>query len=72
MEEIEPIVFAALIYGTVEQLIADRGFVPENVIDAFLSREIFTIGATVSHALAQRKNGRDWRECGLRRQSSAP
>jgi ADP-ribosylglycohydrolase len=55
-----------LAFWTLEQLIADGAFVPGNVIDAFLSREIFGIGGTVKHALAHRKGGRDWRDCGLR------
>jgi ADP-ribosylglycohydrolase len=55
-----------LAFWTLEQLIADGAFVPQNVIDAFLDREIFGIGGTVKRALAQRRGGKDWRECGLR------
>ena len=54
-----------LAFWTLEQLIADGSFVPENVIDAFLPREIFGIGGTVKKALAHRSGGGDWCKCGL-------
>jgi ADP-ribosyl-[dinitrogen reductase] hydrolase len=55
-----------LAFWTLQQLIADRGFIPENVIDSFLDSRIFGIGRTVKGALAARKAGGDWRQCGLR------
>lgn len=46
-----------LAFWTLEQLIADRGFVPERVLDRFSQGEIFGIGRTTQKALAAQRGG---------------
>jgi ADP-ribosyl-[dinitrogen reductase] hydrolase len=55
-----------LAFWTLERLLQDRAFIPEKVLDAFAGRQIFGIGCTVRQALANRRAGRDWRDCGVR------
>jgi ADP-ribosylglycohydrolase len=54
-----------LAFWTLEQLIVDRAFVPEHVLDAFAKREIIGIGNSVRQALGRRRSGMDWRDCGV-------
>ena len=53
-----------LAFWTLEQLIADRGFVPERVLGRFSKGEIFGIGRTVQAALAALGAGSSWQHCG--------
>ena len=51
-----------LAFWTLEQMIADRGFNPENVAKLFSQDRIFGIGGTVSGFLANFKSGKAWYE----------
>jgi ADP-ribosylglycohydrolase len=53
-----------LAFWTLEQLIADRGFVPERVLGRFSEGEIFGIGRTVQAARAAHLAGSSWEQCG--------
>ena len=53
-----------LAFWTLEQLIADEGFVPENLADRFCRDQIFGIGSTVWEFLSNYKSGKSWYECG--------
>lgn len=54
-----------LSFWTLEQLIQDRGFVPEHLADRFASGDrIFGIGSTVRDFLANFKSGKPWYESG--------
>lgn len=53
-----------LAFWTLEQLIADRGFVPERVASRFSKGHIFGIGRTVRQFLAAFKGGSPWQQCG--------
>ena len=44
-----------LAFWTLEQMIADCGFVPENVADKFCRQRIFGIGSAVSEFIANQK-----------------
>ena len=58
-----------LAFWTLEQMIADCGFVPEHVLARFSKGEIFGIGRTVQAALAALAAGSAWQQCG--RESAA-
>ena len=53
-----------LAFWTLEQMIADKGFNPENVVRRFSQDRIFGIGQTVRGFLANLKSGEPWYECG--------
>jgi len=53
-----------LAFWTLEQMIADRGFVPENVAGRFCQDRIFGIGSTVRRFIANFKSGMPWHKCG--------
>ena len=53
-----------LAFWTLEQLLADDGFVPENVAARFGKNVIVGIGATVQQFLRNRADGLPWYECG--------
>jgi ADP-ribosylglycohydrolase len=53
-----------LAFWTLEQLAADRGFVPERVARRFSQGHIFGIGRTVRQFLAALKGGSPWQQCG--------
>lgn len=53
-----------LSFWTLEQLIEDRGFVPENVARRFSRERIFGLGATVRGFLRASKSGSPWYESG--------
>ena len=54
-----------LAFWTLEQLIADAGFVPEHLASRFASRRIFGIGGTVQRFLSNYEGGLPWYECGV-------
>jgi len=66
----EPIGFPSddsqLAFWTLEQMLADGGFRPENVADCFCTRHIFGVGSAVREFLRNRKSGKPWQECGAR------
>jgi ADP-ribosylglycohydrolase len=53
-----------LAFWTLEQMIADGGFVPENVARRFCQEPIFGIGSTVRRFISNFKAGKPWYECG--------
>jgi ADP-ribosylglycohydrolase len=53
-----------LAFWTLDQLITDRGFVPEAVACRFARDRIFGIGRTVKEFLAALKRGVPWQQCG--------
>lgn len=53
-----------LAFWTLEQLITDSGFVPENVAARFCRGRIFGIGSTVRQFISNFKAGRPWHQCG--------
>ena len=55
-----------LAFWTLEQMLADSGFRPENVADRFCHRKIFGLGSTVREFLRRRKSGRSWQQCGAK------
>ena len=55
-----------LAFWTLEQILADDGFRPENVADCFCHRHIFGVGSAVREFLGHRKSGRPWQKCGTR------
>ena len=66
----EPIGFPSddsqLAFWTLEQMLVDGGFRPENVADCFCTRHIFGLGSTVREFLRNRKAGRPWQQCGAK------
>jgi ADP-ribosylglycohydrolase/fructose-1,6-bisphosphatase/inositol monophosphatase family enzyme len=55
-----------LAFWTLEQMLADDGFRPENVADCFCHRRIFGLGSAVREFLGHRKSGQPWHQCGVR------
>jgi len=55
-----------LAFWTLEQVLADGEFVPENVADSFCRDQIFGIGSTVRQFIANRKSGKTWYEAGVK------
>ena len=55
-----------LAFWTLEQMLADDGFRPENVADCFCRRRIFGLGSAVREFLGHRKAGRPWQQCGAK------
>ncbi len=53
-----------LAFWTLEQLLADDGFVPENVAVRFTKNRIVGIGATVREFLRRQAEGLPWYACG--------
>lgn len=53
-----------LAFWTLDQLVADRGFIPDKVARRFGEGEIFGIGRTVFGFLAALKEGVPWQQCG--------
>ena len=53
-----------LAFWTLEQMIEDRGFIPENVARHLASRQIFGIGSAVREAVAAMQAGAAWYEAG--------
>jgi ADP-ribosyl-[dinitrogen reductase] hydrolase len=53
-----------LAFWTLEQLIADRSFDPEQILRRFSKGEIYGIGRTVQKALAAQRGGTAWERCG--------
>lgn len=53
-----------LAFWTLEQLIADRGFIPEQVARRFAQEHILGIGSPVRQFLAALKSGAPWQQCG--------
>lgn len=53
-----------LAFWTLEQMIADGGFVPEHVAQLFAQRRIFGIGRTVAAFLRNLQQGKPWHRCG--------
>ncbi len=51
-------------FWTLEQLIADGGYVPANVADAMIKERIIGIGHNVKEYAECRKHGLPWYECG--------
>jgi ADP-ribosyl-[dinitrogen reductase] hydrolase len=51
-------------FWTLEQMLKDGRYIPENVADCFCHRRIFGIGKTVREFIANRKSGLPWYECG--------
>jgi len=49
---------------TLEQILKDKGYVPENVAAAFTEKRIFGIGKSVKNFLINYKAGRKWYEAG--------
>lgn len=66
----EPIGFPSddsqLAFWTLEQMLADGGFRPDNVADCFCTRHIFGLGSAVREFLRNRKAGRPWEQCGAK------
>ncbi|MCY2994337.1 MAG: ADP-ribosylglycohydrolase family protein [Planctomycetota bacterium] len=66
----EPIGFPSddsqLAFWTLEQMLADGGFRPDNVADCFCTRHIFGVGSAVREFLRNRKAGRPWQQCGAK------
>jgi ADP-ribosylglycohydrolase len=55
-----------LAFWTLEQILADGRFVPENIADRFCRDQIFGIGSTVRQFIANRKAGKSWQEAGVK------
>ena len=53
-----------LAFWTLEQMLEDRGFVPERVASRFCRGRIFGIGGTVKEFIGNYKNGLPWYQCG--------
>ena len=53
-----------LSFWTLEQIIKDNGFNPENLANRFTKDRILGIGATVRKFLHNFKSGKPWYECG--------
>jgi ADP-ribosylglycohydrolase len=53
-----------LAFWTLEQVITDNGFVPENVAARFFQGRIFGIWSTVREFIQNFKEGMPWHECG--------
>ena len=53
-----------LAFWTLEQMLEDRGFVPERVASRFCRGRIFGIGGTVREFIRNYKNGLPWYQCG--------
>ncbi len=53
-----------LAFWTLEQMIEDRGFAPENVARHLASRQIFGIGSAVREAMTNLQEGAAWHEAG--------
>ena len=53
-----------LAFWTLEQMIEDRGFVPEHVAARFCRGTIYGIGSAVREFLANYKYGKSWDKCG--------
>ncbi len=53
-----------LAFWTLEQMIEDKSFKPENVARRFCSGRIFGIGATVHEFICKYGAGKPWHECG--------
>jgi hypothetical protein len=53
-----------LAFWTLEQMIADGGFIPENVAQRFCRERIFGIGSTVRQFIANLKVGKPWYKSG--------
>jgi len=53
-----------LAFWTLEQMIEDGGFNPENVARRFCRERIFGIGSTVRRFIANYKSGMPWYQCG--------
>ncbi len=53
-----------LAFWTLEQLIADQGFIPESLAARFCTDRIFGIGSTVRRFISNYKSGRPWYGCG--------
>jgi ADP-ribosyl-[dinitrogen reductase] hydrolase len=53
-----------LAFWTLEQMIADRGFVPEHVAARFVRGQIFGIGRTVQDFVASYRSGQPWHKSG--------
>ena len=53
-----------LAFWTLEQMISDRGYVPENVAGAFCNRRIIGQGMTVLEFVQNFQEGMPWWECG--------
>lgn len=54
-----------LAFWTLDQMLEDDGFVPENVARRFANEEIWGIGSAVSEALVVLRRGRfPWHQCG--------
>jgi len=56
-----------LAFWTLEQMIEDNGFIPDNVADRFTRGRIFGIGSAVKEFIRRRRDeGCEWYECGAR------
>lgn len=55
-----------LTFWTLEQLIQDGGFVPENVAECFTGRQIYGIGSSVKEFLRNRDKGEPWHRSGAK------
>jgi ADP-ribosyl-[dinitrogen reductase] hydrolase len=53
-----------LAFWTLEQMISDKGFNPENVASRFCQERIFGIGATVRTFIYNHRSGLPWYKCG--------
>jgi len=53
-----------LAFWTLEQLIADRGLVPESLARRFTRGRIFGMGQTVAEFLRRMNDGAPWQQCG--------
>jgi ADP-ribosylglycohydrolase len=53
-------------FWTLEQMLVDGCFKPENVADCCCRRRVFGIGSTVREFIGNRKSGKPWYECGPR------
>ncbi len=49
-------------FWTLEQMVADKGYVPEHVARAFTTRRIYGIGSTVAEFVGQMHEGTPWYE----------
>ena len=52
-----------LAFWTLEQIITDRGFVPDHVAKKFCSNRIFGVGGTVKRFIRNYKSGMPWHLC---------
>ncbi|MGA2033597.1 MAG: ADP-ribosylglycohydrolase family protein [Thermoguttaceae bacterium] len=55
-----------LAFWTLEQMLADSGFVPANIAARFARDRIFGIGQAVSEFVENHRSGLPWHECGAR------